>query len=242
MRNAALPQRATVELEFNFHKRMRMRKLRNPSSRTVPRHENFECALRLRMPTGWGRGLCQQRGTASEWPAVICARAPEARAACRYHTRLPIRSARDGAPSLPPSPPTPRVASPTSRTSTAGTQAVAAVRGGAGGAAAAMGAFRRMLEALGLRKKKRSVIVLGLPNAGKTSVVAALDPERLEANAEVTPTVGFRCDSHEAREVAGVFERAAVCTGARSVSPSPPPPPSSLSAFAPSCRRVRELA
>lgn len=118
MRNAALPQCATVELESNFHNECGCAKRRNPSSRTVPRHENFECALRLRMPTGWGRGLCQQRGTASEWPAVVCARAPEARAACRFHTRPPIRSARDGAPSLSPSPPTPRVAAPTSRTST----------------------------------------------------------------------------------------------------------------------------
>ncbi len=33
------------------------------------------------------------------------------------------------------------------------------------------GALRRVLEALGLKKKKRSVLVLGLSNSGKTSIV-----------------------------------------------------------------------
>ena len=33
------------------------------------------------------------------------------------------------------------------------------------------GALRRVLEALGLKKKKRSVLMLGLSNSGKTSIV-----------------------------------------------------------------------
>ena len=49
--------------------------------------------------------------------------------------------------------------------------------------------LRALLRSLGLLRKPARVVVVGLDNSGKSSLIAALKPTR--ASFEVTPTVGF---------------------------------------------------
>jgi len=54
----------------------------------------------------------------------------------------------------------------------------------------AMGLFKRAMERLGFAKVKSSIIVIGLQNSGKTSIITTLHPDKGEA----VPTVGFSVD------------------------------------------------
>lgn len=56
--------------------------------------------------------------------------------------------------------------------------------------------FTRLLRALGLLKRPAKVIVVGLDNSGKSSLINALKPARA-ASYEVTPTVGFAMERFE---------------------------------------------
>ncbi|KAK9808658.1 hypothetical protein WJX72_001484 [[Myrmecia] bisecta] len=56
-----------------------------------------------------------------------------------------------------------------------------------------MGIFLKLLEALGLGGKKVNVLVVGLDNSGKTTLIERLKPKHAQS-AEVAPTVGFSVD------------------------------------------------
>uniref|UniRef100_A0A7S1X0C1 ADP-ribosylation factor-like protein 6 n=1 Tax=Tetraselmis chuii TaxID=63592 RepID=A0A7S1X0C1_9CHLO len=53
-----------------------------------------------------------------------------------------------------------------------------------------MGVLGKFMQAVGLSKVKASIIVVGLQNSGKTSIITTLHPEKGEA----VPTVGFSVD------------------------------------------------
>ena len=53
-----------------------------------------------------------------------------------------------------------------------------------------MGFFTRLLTALGVKKKPVSILVVGLDNSGKTTIIERLKPKKGQIN-EVVPTVGF---------------------------------------------------
>lgn len=59
-----------------------------------------------------------------------------------------------------------------------------------------MGFFTRLLEAFGFLKKPAKLIVIGLDNAGKTTLINHLKPEHSAAH-EVVPTVGFQEETFE---------------------------------------------
>ena len=59
--------------------------------------------------------------------------------------------------------------------------------------AAEMGLFKRLLARLGWSKKAVSVLVVGLDNSGKTTIINRLKPKKAQA-AEIAPTVGFQVD------------------------------------------------
>lgn len=53
-----------------------------------------------------------------------------------------------------------------------------------------MGFFKRLLSALGVMKKQVSILVVGLDNSGKTTIIEKLKPQKGRVS-EVVPTVGF---------------------------------------------------
>lgn len=59
-----------------------------------------------------------------------------------------------------------------------------------------MGFLQRLLQSLGLLKKPARVIVVGLDNSGKSTLINALKPQKA-ASYEVTPTVGFNAEKFE---------------------------------------------
>ncbi|GLI71658.1 hypothetical protein VaNZ11_016939 [Volvox africanus] len=56
-----------------------------------------------------------------------------------------------------------------------------------------MGFFDKLLSFLGVSGKKVNVLVVGLDNSGKTTIIERLKP-RPKQSAEVAPTVGFSVD------------------------------------------------
>ena len=60
-------------------------------------------------------------------------------------------------------------------------------------AAAAMGLFDSLVQLLGLKKKEAHVLVVGLDNSGKSTVVNFFKSERSRA-AEIVPTIGFNVE------------------------------------------------
>ena len=58
-----------------------------------------------------------------------------------------------------------------------------------------MGFFTRIAEALGLIKAEAKVLIVGLDNSGKTTLINHLKPPAASAGVdEVTPTVGFQVE------------------------------------------------
>lgn len=56
-----------------------------------------------------------------------------------------------------------------------------------------MGFLQRLAESLGFRKRTSVVVVVGLDNAGKTTILNALKPED-ESYEAIVPTVGFQVE------------------------------------------------
>lgn len=64
-----------------------------------------------------------------------------------------------------------------------------------------MGLLRQVLKALGLGPRKVNILLVGLDNSGKSTIVERLKPQKLQAP-EVAPTVGFSVEE---------FEQAGLC-------------------------------
>ena len=56
-----------------------------------------------------------------------------------------------------------------------------------------MGLFNTLATALGLRKREVNVIVVGLDNSGKSTILNHMKPD-LERAADIVPTVGFNVE------------------------------------------------
>lgn len=62
-----------------------------------------------------------------------------------------------------------------------------------------MGLFDKLANALGFRKKECNVLVVGLDNSGKSTVLNHFKPED-QRNTEIVPTVGFNVERFKSRE------------------------------------------
>lgn len=56
-----------------------------------------------------------------------------------------------------------------------------------------MGLFKKLRNSFGLGKSKVNIIVVGLDNSGKTTLINKLRPKKSQSY-EVAPTVGFAMD------------------------------------------------
>ncbi|XP_037093382.1 ADP-ribosylation factor-like protein 6 [Pollicipes pollicipes] len=63
-----------------------------------------------------------------------------------------------------------------------------------------MGLFNVLATALGLRKREVNVIVVGLDNSGKTTILNHFKPD-LERPADIVPTVGFNVEKFKAQNL-----------------------------------------
>ena len=81
------------------------------------------------------------------------------------------------------------------------------------GVARAMGFWKRLFGALS-GAKKVNVLVVGLDNSGKSTIINKLKPKRAEVS-EVVPTVGFTVDEFKkvrfARKRARAFDQRRPC-------------------------------
>eukprot|EP00296_Roombia_truncata_P001254 JP436997.1.p1 GENE.JP436997.1~~JP436997.1.p1 ORF type:complete len:182 (+),score=29.05 JP436997.1:57-602(+) len=57
-----------------------------------------------------------------------------------------------------------------------------------------MGIFKRFFRALGLSKASLQILIVGLDNSGKTTIINRLKPKKANVT-EITPTVGFQVDT-----------------------------------------------
>ncbi len=62
-----------------------------------------------------------------------------------------------------------------------------------------MGLFDKLATVLGLRKRECNVLVVGLDNSGKSTVLNHFKPEE-QKQAEVVPTVGFNVERFKSRQ------------------------------------------
>ncbi|RHY00547.1 hypothetical protein DYB25_007044 [Aphanomyces astaci] len=56
-----------------------------------------------------------------------------------------------------------------------------------------MGLFKKLANSLGMKKQSVRILVVGLDNSGKTTLVNHLKPKKLQSH-EVAPTVGFQVE------------------------------------------------
>ena len=56
-----------------------------------------------------------------------------------------------------------------------------------------MGLFKMIAQALGMRREKARILVIGLDNSGKTTLINHLRPKKASVT-EVVPTVGFQVE------------------------------------------------
>ncbi len=61
-----------------------------------------------------------------------------------------------------------------------------------------MGLFDRLATVLGLRKRECNVLVVGLDNSGKSTVLNHFKPEE-HKHSEIVPTVGFNVERFKSR-------------------------------------------
>ena len=76
-----------------------------------------------------------------------------------------------------------------------------------------MGFLDRLSSMLGLKKKECNVLVVGLDNSGKSTLLNHFKPEEFQ-NANIVPTVGFNVEKFKSKSCLPV---SVVCT-------IPPPP------------------
>jgi len=62
-----------------------------------------------------------------------------------------------------------------------------------------MGFFDRLTSVLGLRKKECNVLVVGLDNSGKSTLLNHFKPEEYQ-NSNIVPTVGFNVEKFKSKE------------------------------------------
>lgn len=72
-----------------------------------------------------------------------------------------------------------------------------------------MGLLNALAQVLGLRKKEVNVIVVGLDNSGKSTILNHFKPD-MERAADVVPTVGFNVERFKGT-MQCVFSRASGC-------------------------------
>ena len=63
---------------------------------------------------------------------------------------------------------------------------------------AGMGFLDRLSSMLGLRKKECNVLVVGLDNSGKSTLLNHFKPEEFQ-NANIVPTVGFNVEKFKSK-------------------------------------------
>ena len=63
-----------------------------------------------------------------------------------------------------------------------------------------MGIFDGFLRMLGMKKKEASVIVVGLDNSGKSTVLNYLKPEESKVH-DIVPTIGFNVEKFKVRSI-----------------------------------------
>ena len=63
-----------------------------------------------------------------------------------------------------------------------------------------MGIFAKLAQFLGVRKKEASVVVVGLDNSGKSTILNWMKPEEVKSQ-EVVPTVGFNLEKFKYRQL-----------------------------------------
>ena len=61
-----------------------------------------------------------------------------------------------------------------------------------------MGLLDKLTNILGIRKKECNVLVVGLDNSGKSTVLNHFKPEETK-NTEIVPTVGFNVEKFKSR-------------------------------------------
>jgi len=61
-----------------------------------------------------------------------------------------------------------------------------------------MGFFDKLVSVLGLRKKECNVLVVGLDNSGKSTVLNHFKPEE-QRTSDIVPTVGFNVEKFKSR-------------------------------------------
>mmetsp|Transcript_26899 Transcript_26899/g.86412 ORF Transcript_26899/g.86412 Transcript_26899/m.86412 type:complete len:98 (+) Transcript_26899:166-459(+) len=90
-----------------------------------------------------------------------------------------------------------------------------------------MGIFSRFFSSVGLGKEKVNVLVVGLDNSGKTTIIERLKPQKSQSM-EVAPTVGFNVDEFSKGCVGSRFcprgQPAAPAAAGRARLASPAPP------------------
>lgn len=57
-----------------------------------------------------------------------------------------------------------------------------------------MGLLNKLIGALGLKKKEARILILGLNNSGKSTLLNQLKNEDGKCNRDVVPTVGFNVE------------------------------------------------
>ncbi len=57
-----------------------------------------------------------------------------------------------------------------------------------------MGFFDKLAQLLGFKKKEANVVVVGLDNCGKTTIINQLKPHDSQTTHDIVPTVGFNVD------------------------------------------------
>ena len=63
-----------------------------------------------------------------------------------------------------------------------------------------MGLFDKLAYSLGLKKREANVLVVGLDNAGKSTVLNHFRPEE-SRNSEVVPTVGYSVEKFKGKNL-----------------------------------------
>lgn len=64
-----------------------------------------------------------------------------------------------------------------------------------------MGLFSKFAEWLGMKKKEANVIVVGLDNSGKTTILNHMKPEESKTH-DIVPTIGFNVEKFQYRSLA----------------------------------------
>ena len=82
-----------------------------------------------------------------------------------------------------------------------------------------MGFLDRLSSMLGLRKKECNVLVVGLDNSGKSTLLNHFKPEEFQ-NANIVPTVGFNVEKFKSKSCLSCCLQHTTASPASPASPS----------------------